>query len=283
MRLVIWLLSLIIPFHILYATENQQTITKLTPVISYLFSDKSKKNTSISSIISYLLYDDKNLGRIMPLGDSITWDWYYGDNRPESQLHAYRSHLWWKLQAQHYKMDFVGSRHNGSNITPPYDGDNEAYTGWFASQIRDNIYHWLELNPADTILLHIGTNDSIKHSPDAAVYDVSRILDEIDRFEQNKNMKIKVILAKIIKLYRNGDNGYNWVISFNQKLGIMAQNRINQGDNLILVDMESGAGIDYHRDLIDGIHPTNCGYEKMANVWYTALTGEKTPPLEYCY
>jgi len=35
--------------------------------------------------------------------------------------------------------------------------------------------------------------------------------------------------------------------------------------------MERGAGFDYSKDLIDGIHPTNTGYKKMAKVWYGAL------------
>ncbi len=244
----------------------------------------SGNTASIAPIVSYLLSDseDKKLGRIMPLGDSITWDWYYKDIRPNSQLHAYRNHLWWKLKDKKYKMDFVGSRSNGSAIHPSFDGDNEGYTGESCTYIKSNIYRWLSNNPADTILLHIGTNDSVMHSPATAVYHTEQILNQIDRFERDRNVKIKVILAKIIKLYRNGDRGYNWVLDYNHRLATMAQRRIDAGDSLIVVDMENGAGLDYSRDLIDGIHPTNCGYEKMANVWYTALTRKDAPTLTSC-
>jgi lysophospholipase L1-like esterase len=70
---------------------------------------------------------------------------------------------------------------------------------------------------------------------------------------------------------------------YNRRLGTMAQRRIDQGDNLMVVNMESGAGLNYSRDLVDGIHPTNCGYEKMANLWYEALTGEDAPALTSCH
>ena len=47
--------------------------------------------------------------RIMPLGDSITYDNYSGDTRPSSIRTSYRSHLWWELQDNGYNVDFVGS------------------------------------------------------------------------------------------------------------------------------------------------------------------------------
>ncbi|MCK5685424.1 hypothetical protein KAJ27_14930, partial [bacterium] len=33
--------------------------------------------------------------KIMPLGDSITWDWYYNDIRTDAELSGYRNHLWY--------------------------------------------------------------------------------------------------------------------------------------------------------------------------------------------
>jgi ribosomal protein L31 len=59
----------------------------------------------------------------------------------------------------------------------------------------------------------------------------------------------------------------------------MAQDRINLlGDKIIIVDMEHGAGIDYHLssdsppgDMWDNLHPFETGYEKMANIWFSAI------------
>jgi len=236
----------------------------------------------IAPIVSYLLSDTENkeLGKIMPLGDSITFDWFYGDTRPDSLRTGYRSHLWWKLEEKGYKMNFVGSRSTGAAISPSFDGNNEGYAGWTVFQVALNISNWLRENPPDTILLHIGTNNPVNgFTYDQSVNDVNYILDRVDDFERERGVKIKVILARILKCQKHP----GWMEEFNRRLGIMAQHRIDTGDNLVVVDMENGAGINYSTDIRDGIHPTNCGYEKMANVWYTALTGKDAPALKSCY
>jgi hypothetical protein len=185
----------------------------------------SISGSTISPVITYLISSEKRTKtvKIMPLGDSMTWDWYYND------------------------------------------------------QISDHIYHWLELNPPDNVLLHIGTNDSVYYAP--YTEGVERILTQIDLFEREKKHKIKVIVARIISLPSNS----GWISQFNYNLDAMVRRRVTNGDNIAIVDMEYGAGLDYSRDLIDGIHPTNCGYEKMANVWFTAITGKAAPRLASCY
>ena len=263
-------------FNPVYIFANQN----ITPIISYLLADNKSSSTSISPIVSYLLSDNKNLGKIMPLGDSITFDWYYGDSRPESLRTGYRSHLWWKLKERGYIMDFVGSRNTGGAVSPSFDGNNEGYTGWTVYYIAKNISTFLKNNPPDTILLHIGTNNPINgYTYDQSVNDVSYILDRVDEFERSRGIKIKVILARVLKCKKHP----GWMEEFNRRLGAMAQRRIDAGDDLVVVDMENGAGIDYNKDLRDGIHPTNCGYEKMANVWFRALTGKNPPPLQFCH
>jgi len=201
--------------------------------------------------------------KIMPLGNSITWDWYYGDNRPDAYRSGYRSHLWYKLKGAGFDINFVGSRHNGNSVTPPYDGDNEGYTGWTTYQIANRVYTLLNANTPDIILLHIGTNDSAYYSPTTGVAGVEAILDEIERFENRKNKKIKVILAKIVNLSKNP----SWVNSFNSQLGAMVQQRINNGDDIVLVNMQNAVGW----NLIDGIHPTTNGYKIMASKWFDVL------------
>ncbi len=48
------------------------------------------------------------------------------------------------------------------------------------------------------------------------------------------------------------------------------------GDNILLVNMQNGAGINYDRwdmggDMWDDLHPFATGYAKMADLWYTRL------------
>ena len=52
----------------------------------------------------------------------------------------------------------------------------------------------------------------------------------------------------------------------------MAQDRIdNDGDDIVIVDIENGAGMDYSADMYDELHPVASGYQKIANKWYTTL------------
>jgi len=198
--------------------------------------------------------------KIMPLGDSITFDWYYGDTRIDAQRHGYRNYLWYKLQNAGYDVDFVGSRYNGSAVTPSFDGDNEGYTGFTTYQIGNIVYNKLQQTAPDIILLHIGTNDSTYYSPHD-MEGLESILDEIDRYEQNYLKHITVILARIVPLPK----AYNWVPTFNSTLDSMAATRISSGDDIIVVNMYTISS------LIDGIHPTDSGYQQMATIWFNAL------------
>ena len=101
--------------------------------------------------------------RIMPLGDSITQGAASGE--PDEDLQAgYRLVLWDLLADAGYDVDFVGNLNSGSDILD-FDPHHEGHPGWRDDEIAANIYAWLKLNPADIILLHIGTND-LDPSPD---------------------------------------------------------------------------------------------------------------------
>jgi hypothetical protein len=204
--------------------------------------------------------------KIMLLGDSITYDNAYVDldePRPRGERHAYRNYLWYKLQdAAYYTIDFVGSLHAGQTIKPSFDPDNEGYPGWTSQELASITYDRLVKNPADIILLHIGSNDW-----DDSVSGVNHILNEIDRYEENYHHPIKVILARII----NRKKHYDWIANFNKNVQTLANRRIANGDDIYVVDMEYGAKLNYSKDFQDPTHPNNRGYNKMANVWFNAL------------
>jgi lysophospholipase L1-like esterase len=124
----------------------------------------------------------------------------------------------------------------------------------------------LNQNPADVILLHIGTNGL---NPDPS--DVDGILNEIDQFELDQGKQVIVLLARIINQVP-----YNPVVSqFNDNIMAVAQGRIDSGDKIILVDMENEAGILYNiqpsGDMWDSLHPYASGYKKMGIEWYSSL------------
>lgn len=210
--------------------------------------------------------------KIMPLGDSITWDWYYYDTRNDTQRHGYRNYLWYKLQDAGYDVDFVGTRSNGSAVSPTFDGDNEGYTGYTTHQIASLVYGKLQQTSPDIILLHIGTNDSMYFSA-SDMSGLESILDEIDTYESNYDKHITVILARIVPLPKAG----SWVPTFNNALDSMATTRINNGDDIKIVNMNVISS------LVDGIHPTDSSYQQMATIWFDALKDTITDIEDYAY
>lgn len=195
--------------------------------------------------------------RIMPLGDSITL------GSQSTNRNGYRKPLYVALTSASFWVDFVGNQNAGDT---DFDRNHEGRSGIHAEDqtgitkdIRDLVFQLLTKNPADIVLLHIGTNDISAGGQD--VNEVSRILDEIYRYDSG----IIVILAKIInrKTYSPETTQYN------QDLEVMANQRIANGDPIIVVDMENA--LTYPGDIKDDVHPNDQGYGKMASVWHSTL------------
>jgi len=201
--------------------------------------------------------------RIMPLGDSITYGW------SSTNIDGYRRPLYLALTAAGHDVDFVGSLAHGS---ADFDRDHEGHSGWRADQIRDNIVAWLTANPADIILLHIGTNDiSQGESASNIRTEVEQILNNIDQYELNNDVLITVVLARIINRGNPLDGNGIATTAYNNALQVLADARVLAGDRIIVVDQE--AALTYPTDLADALHPNDGGYAKMANAWFPAVDG----------
>ena len=206
--------------------------------------------------------------RIMPLGDSIT----RGSSvsmQDNNYIVGYRQDLYLNLINGGYDVDFVGSMNSGSLARPVFDINHEGHSGWCADgcvstmgDILDNVYTFLTNNPADVVLLHIGTNDISAGHENAA--EVGAILDEIYR----RNPDIIVVLARIINRTDTESRRLR-TTQYNSALGALAENRAEYGNTLYLVDMEYA--LNYSSDMDDALHPNATGYAKMADVWLTEL------------
>ncbi len=203
--------------------------------------------------------------RIMPLGNSITYDDTYADidnPRPAGKRSGYRNYLWYKLEDAGIDADFVGSQVAGQDIRPPFDPENEGHPGWTSYDIAEHTYEYMVNSQPDIVLLHIGTNDRTSTNPDG----IASILNEIERYEAEFGKHVRVFVALIID--RREPDGR--IAIFNDRLREMLEDRIAQGDDIVIVDMYHTAGLT-PSDYTDHTHPNNDGYYKMANVWFNAL------------
>ncbi|GAA0846924.1 ricin-type beta-trefoil lectin domain protein [Streptosporangium amethystogenes subsp. fukuiense] len=191
--------------------------------------------------------------RVMPLGDSIT----EGTQVPG----GYRIGLWQRLASGRYTVDFVGSQFNGPAALG--DHDHQGHPGWRIDQIDANIAGWARTYNPRTVLLHIGTNDILQnYNVAGAPQRLSTLIDRITATVPDAD----VFVATIIPLSSASQEAA--ARTFNAAIPGIVQNKVNSGKRVHLVDMHSKLTTS---DLIDGIHPTAGGYDKMAAAWYAAL------------
>ncbi|XVV00496.1 ricin-type beta-trefoil lectin domain protein [Actinosynnema sp. CA-248983] len=191
--------------------------------------------------------------RVMPLGDSIT----EGTQVPG----GYRIGLWQRFGSGGYRVDFVGSQFNGPASLG--DHDHQGHPGWRIDQIDANVVTWLRNTNPRTVLLHIGTNDVLQnYNLSGAPGRLSALVDKITATVPNAD----VFVATIIPLSNAGQESA--ARAFNATIPGMVQGKVNAGKRVRLVDMHAALTT---ADLIDGIHPTATGYDKMAATWYAAL------------
>jgi lysophospholipase L1-like esterase len=199
--------------------------------------------------------------RIMPLGDSITYDDRPDDIRDSTEVSGYRNYLWYKLQDDRYGADFVGSISSGQSVLPSFDTDNEGHPGWSSYELSETTYSYMHTSQPDIVLLHIGTNDR-----KTSVNGVASLLDEVDKYENETGKFVRVLVSKIIN--RSTEN--NYAPDFNNNLENLVHDRQNKGDLLSLVHMNTEANLT-SSDYADPTHPNQNGYSKMAVVWFDAL------------
>ena len=267
---------------------------------------KMKNRTYLTTIIffvfllhSIFVVTAGAANKIMPLGDSITVGNASGVVPDDPTLYvSYRKALYDKLKAAGYADAdtgdvFVGTLTAGSAIAD-FDPDHQGLIGWKADEIVNGggfhdpsqpenpgkLSEWLAAEHPNIVLLHIGTNDVEFEVGDWT--EVEAILAEIDAYEASPGGNpVWVVLALII----DQSPPIADVTNFNNDVKDFVFDPRQAGgiDKIILVDMQNGAGINYDLNTAGGdmfddpdhtfkLHPFATGYDKMANLWFSALT-----------
>ncbi|WP_437666953.1 RICIN domain-containing protein [Sorangium sp. So ce1182] len=200
--------------------------------------------------------------RIMPLGDSIT------------ATGCFRAVLWQKLRdSGRTNFDLVGSQNSDSGCSPSgYDRGNEGHSGYLVTDMAGSklseLRSWLSANPADIVLMHLGTNDVWSNRSVSSILGAySTVVDEL----RMNNPRVVVLVAKIVPMKPSNcsDCGAR-VQALNSAIPGWASGKATSASPVVVVDQWTGFNTD--ADTYDGVHPNSgTGSQKLATRWYDAL------------
>jgi lysophospholipase L1-like esterase len=208
--------------------------------------------------------------KIMPLGNSITAG--FGSTHGG----GYRLRLYELLIADQNigAFDFVGQFSSGFGLE---DKNHEGHPGFQVNDLRVETY--LRDNPADIILLEIGTNDIAGgHSAEQTATDIANL---VDRIHAEAPDAIILLGAIIPQLDLSHDIEVDKV---NLLLPQVVNSRLAADYRIFLVD-HNGRFKERGNDwptvyMADDLHPSDRGYEEMAAEWYATIQRVVRPTMK---
>ncbi len=235
---------------------------------------------------------------IVALGDSITRgsSGGYGNFRRPLQSLLTRGGYTYQFVGTSTEQSFNYHGTDPEQTFTPYQPQHEGYGGFRIEQIsadkpdRDDggvsypgFASVMALDKPDVVLLMLGTNDINQNfDPGGPSYgggtgfaaDAAQRLDTLVGRLLAANPTLTLVLATLTPLADPAKEAQ--VQAYNLFIPQIVAARKKQGQNIVLADMSAALT---PADLSpDGVHPGTLGYDKMARVWYGALTGQTPPP-----
>ncbi|CAI6342018.1 unnamed protein product [Periconia digitata] len=246
--------------------ESKVSLAAMALSLSYLSNGLSIPSMAGSSD-SLSLRDTKQQQclRIMPLGASIT----YGKHStpPNGYRKALRDHL----TSLNYNVDMVGSQHSGDFE----DNQHEGYPGLRIDQIADKFNASSERDSKPNLfLVNAGTNDCQQNYRD--MVGTSERLGDMTELIWKHSEKATIVLSTVLASYneKKAPGANARVTALNVKIRDLAKSLKSKGRKIVLAEMNDG--VLQKSDISeDGIHPTNEGYKKMADVWAKAIASAR--------
>jgi len=211
--------------------------------------------------------------RIMPLGDSNT----LGYSVP-IYFSGYRDLLYALLTDAGYTVDFVGTQIDTHNPAIP-DPHHQGHSGFRIDQIDSGLDGWLGgIADPDVVLLMIGTNDFLQGFQTAQA---PNRLDSLIGHIATARPYAKILVASIVPNTTSSsiNTAQN---SFNATIPGIVNNHVLLGRDVYFVDVN--AAVTPADMSVDGVHPNEAGYDKIANTWFDAISsvigpyGDDDPP-----
>ncbi|TGO88982.1 hypothetical protein BPOR_0131g00210 [Botrytis porri] len=190
--------------------------------------------------------------RIQPLGNSITYGFLSSDGN------GFRLGLRNLLTSAGNTVQYVGSVRAG-NMS---DNFNEGHPGAIISEIAEYAKLSLPEDP-NLVLLMAGTNDmnnfnNVTTAPDR----LSGLIDEITSAVPN----VTLIVAQLTPASNTTVDAA--MVAFNSKIPDIVASKVSAGQKVSTVNMMDYVTVN---DLVDGLHPTDYGYQQMAKAWFAGI------------
>ena len=163
-------------------------------------------------------------------------------------------------------ISYIGSNRDGDFPDNAHEGESGAKI----DKISTNADRTLDLQP-NIVLLHAGTNNlksDVAGDDDALVQEASTQIEALITKIYNKCKDATVMVARVIPQRDEPTGGTGRVFAFNNRLYGIVRSRRAAGQHVWLVDHYTSVTTD---DLVDTLHPTAAGYDKMAEIWYLAI------------
>lgn len=194
--------------------------------------------------------------RLLPLGASIT----FGSGSTDGN--GFRKHLRDMLIADGHAVRMVGSLQAGTM----QNNDNEGWRGYRIDQIEEKGRESAAKYLPNIITIQAGTNDCISG------YDIDHVGERLRRMLELLWRICPGSTLVLSTLPVNSSSPYvePRVRRANDQIRYLWKHYADQGRRIVLADMHGLDGPQLS-DLVDGTHPNDEGYLKMARIWHRAI------------
>jgi lysophospholipase L1-like esterase len=187
----------------------------------------------------------------MPLGGSVT----YGSESTDGN--GYRRTLQEILISDGYTVDMVGSRKTGSME----NNSNEGWRGFRIDQVTNKAKISVPRFLPNLFTVNIGSNDCIQ---DYQIETAGERMGDMLEYLWTASLRSTVVLSTLLpNLDREVEDRVRCV---NEQYRELVKVKEADGRRIVLVDMHEADGPQIG-DLVDGTHPNDVGYTKMAMIW----------------
>ncbi|KAF7290778.1 Lipolytic enzyme [Mycena indigotica] len=150
----------------------------------------------------------------------------------------------------------VGSQQGGTF----YDPFNEGYPGAIISQVDDKAKVQMPIQRPSVVTILVGTNDMTGN------VDVANAPNRLKTLIQNVLDAPPLTLVIVSTLPPNANSDANIRINaYNAALSGVVQSFVDAGRSVVLVDCHAVVALS---DLVDGTHPNDAAFARMAKVFY---------------